>query len=57
MQICMSIYNISDIVLHNFHNYLGTEEIIFLLTVFREKIQRLREAVAGLSVSIPHATE
>lgn len=57
MQICMSIYNISDIVLHNFHNYLGTEEIIFLLTVFRERIQRLREAVAGLSVSIPHATE
>ena len=41
MQVSMSTYNMSDIVLCNFHNYVGTKESIFLLPLFREKIQGL----------------
>ena len=57
MQVCMSTYNISDIVLCNFHNYVGTEESIFLLPLFREKIQGLQEMATIPSASAPPATE
>lgn len=39
----MSTYNMSDIVLCNFHNYVGTKGKYFLLPLFREKIQGLWE--------------
>ena len=53
MQVCMSTYNISDIVLYSFHNYVSTEESIFVLLLFREKIQGRDMATVPSASALP----